>query len=578
VITAAQTVDLTLLTPLLERYNGRSREALLPFLHQAQDIYGWLPPEVQEAIGKTLRVPLADIHGVIEFYTMLYNEPTARRVIRVCKDLACNQAGSQAVIQALEEELGLENGETSEDGRLTFETVPCLGMCEHAPCALDGERPAGSLTADLIPAFLDGSHPEPMARPRGGPFIKLARLGKIDPTSLADYEDHNGYDGLRKAISLSPEALLETVDSFDILGRGGAMFPLGRKWFFTRGASDDPRQKHIVVNADESEPGTFKDRCLMEEDPFSIIEAMTIAAYAVGAENGWIFVRGEYPRAHARLHHAVDEAMKAGYLGKNILGKPGFNFTVNVRLGAGAYICGEETALFEAIEGKRGFPRIKPPFPTTHGLFGQPTAVNNVETLVAMLAALNIGEASWNMIGSEKSPGTKLFCVSGDVTDPGLYEVPFGLTIRNMIGLAGGVPHGKKVKAVLMGGAAGVFIGPEKLDTPLTYEDARAAGIPLGSGVIMVFDETADLRHYLLELADFFAHESCGKCFPCQIGTQRQLEILNRLVQKGEAMASDKQILLDVGFTMTETSLCGLGQTAASAIMSAIQLWPDLVE
>ena len=547
-------------------------------MHQTQEIYGWLPPEAQEAIGKTLRVPLAEIHGVIEFYTMLYNEPTARRVVRVCEDLACSQEGSHAVIQAIEEATGLAPGETSADGSLTFEAVPCLGMCEHAPCALNGDRPAGSLTPKNVPDFLNDNLPEVKARPRGGPFIKLARVGKINPASLVDYEAHSGFTGLRKAVNMTPEQLIETVDSFAILGRGGAMFPLGRKWFFTRGASDNPKEKHIVVNADESEPGTFKDRCLMEEDPFAVIEAMTIAAYAVGAENGWIFVRGEYPRAHDRLHHAVDEALKAGYLGQNILGKKGFNFTVHVRLGAGAYICGEETALFEAIEGKRGFPRIKPPYPTTHGLFNQPTAVNNVETLVAMLAALTIGEASWNMIGSQESPGTKLFCLSGDVADPGIYEVPFGLTIRNLIGMAGGVPNGKAVKAVLMGGAAGVFIGPDKLDTPLTYEDARAAGIPLGSGVVMVFDETADLRQHLHELARFFAHESCGKCFPCQIGTQRQLEILDRISLKGEARVSDKQILLDVGFTMTETSLCGLGQTAASAIMSAIDLWPELVE
>lgn len=576
--TAVQAADLTLLTPLLEKYNGRKREALLPLLHEAQNIYGWLPPEVQEAIGKTLRVPLADIHGVIEFYTMFYSEPTARHVIRVCEDLACSLAGNQAVIQAMEAALGLDPGETREDGSLTFETVPCLGMCEHAPCALNGDQPAGSLTVADVPAFLAGTHPEPLARPGGGPFLKLARVGKIDPTSLTAYEAHGGYVGLRKALDQSPEELIETVDSFDILGRGGAMFPLGRKWLFTRGASNDPRQKHIVMNADESEPGTFKDRCLMEEDPFAVIEAMTVAAYAVGAENGWIFLRGEYPRAHTRLHNAVDEAIKAGYLGKNVLGKPGFNFTVHVRLGAGAYICGEETALFEAIEGKRGFPRIKPPFPTTHGLFGQPTAVNNVETLVAMLAALNLGATEWNKYGTEDSPGTKLFCLSGHVADPGVYEVPFGRTIREMIELAGGVPGGKAVQAVLMGGAAGAFIGPDKLDTPLTYEDARAGGFPLGSGVIMVFDETADLQQHLFELAHFFAHESCGKCFPCQIGTQRQLEILDRVANNGGPQPNDKQILLDVGFTMTETSLCGLGQTAASAIMSAIKLWPELVE
>lgn len=575
---ASSSVDLSLLSPLRERFKGRRRDALLPMLHEAQKIYGWLPREVQQAIGETLRVPLADVHGVIEFYTMFYNQPTARRVVRVCEDPACSLAGAGGVMAAIEAKLGLRHGETSADGTVSYEHVPCLGMCEHAPAALNGDKPAGSLTPADVDAFLAGDYPEPRQRPRGGPFIKLARIGKIDPHSLSDYEAYGGYKGLRKALAMSPESLIGTVENFGILGRGGAMFPLGRKWLFTRGAPGAPAEKHIVVNADESEPGTFKDRVIMEGDPFSVIEAMTIAAYAVGAENGWIFVRGEYPRSHDRLEHAVNEARKAGYLGRNISGQAGFHFDVKVRLGAGAYICGEETALFEAIEGKRGFPRIKPPFPTTHGLFGQPTAVNNVETLVAMLAALHVGDAAWNRIGTEGSPGTKLFCLSGQVRDPGVYEVPFGLTIRELIDLAGGVPNGKAIQAVLMGGAAGVFIGPNMLDTPLTYEDTRQAGIPMGSGVIMVFDETADLRQHLYELARFFAHESCGKCFPCQLGTQRQMELLRHAAHNGGARPGDRETLLDVGFTMTETSLCGLGQTAASAVTSAVKLWPELVE
>jgi NADH-quinone oxidoreductase subunit F len=246
-------------------------------------------------------------------------------------------------------------------------------------------------------------------------------------------------------------------------------------------------------------------------------------------------------------------------------------------MGAGAYICGEETALFEAIEGKRGFPRIKPPFPTTHGLFMQPSAVNNVETLVAALAAVNLGLEDWQALGTEKSPGTKLFCLSGHVNKPGIYEVPFGLTIHDLIEMAGGVPDCRNIQAVLMGGAAGVFIGPEKLDTALTYESANKNKIPLGSGVVMVFDETADLRQAMYQLSRFFAHESCGKCFPCQLGSQRQMEILDRIANNGGAKANDLQTLLDVGFTMTETSLCGLGQTAASAVVSAIHLWPQLV-
>jgi NADH-quinone oxidoreductase subunit F len=276
--------------------------------------------------------------------------------------------------------------------------------------------------------------------------------------------------------------LIEHIEASGIVGRGGAMFPTGRKWRFTRGAPGKAAEKHIVVNADESEPGTFKDRCLMEEDPFAVIEAATLAGYAVGAENGWIFVRGEYPRSFKRLENAVEQAREAGYLGENILGKAGFNFDIEVRMGAGAYICGEETALFEAIEGKRGFPRIKPPFPTTHGLFMQPTAVNNVETLVAALVVLETGLETWLGLGTEKSPGTKLFCLSGHVGKPGIYEVPFGLTVRELIEMAGGMPGNKAVQAVLMGGAAGVFVGEESLDMPLTYEDAREAGVPLGSG------------------------------------------------------------------------------------------------
>lgn len=524
---------------------------------------------------------MADVHGVIEFYTMFYNEPTAKKVIRVCEDPACYLADGEAVMAAIEAKLGLKSGETGAvagpDGEVTYEHVPCLGMCELAPAALNGERPAGELTPDDVDDFLAGTHPEPDAKVYGRPLHLLKRLGKVDPNSLEDYEAHGGYQGLQKALALSPEALIELVEESGILGRGGAMFPTGRKWRFTRGAPGEAADKHIVVNADESEPGTFKDRCLMEEDPFAVIESATLAGYAVGAENGWIFVRGEYPRSFHRLQNAVEQAREAGYLGRNVLGNKGFHFDIEIRMGAGAYICGEETALFEAIEGKRGFPRIKPPFPTTNGLFNQPTAINNVETLVAALVVLETGLEKWQQLGTEKSQGTKLFCLSGHVNKPGIYEVPFGLTIRELIEMAGGVPEGKGIQAVLMGGAAGAFIDQEQLDMPLTYEDAREQGVPIGSGVVMVFDETADLPKALYQLSRFFAHESCGKCFPCQLGSQRQMEILDRIANNGGVKPGDMQTLLDLGFTMTETSLCGLGQTAGSAVVSAIQLWPELM-
>ncbi len=568
-------VNLIDLQSFLDAVSHRGRTMLLPALHHAQALYGWVPREAQEAISRALRVPLADIHGVIEFYTMFYNRPMARRVVRLCEDPACSLAGAHAVSRRISESLGLQPGETRDD--VAFEHVPCLGMCEFAPVALDGERPAGNLTPADVPAFLDGSYPEPGALVYGEPLWMFGNVGHVDPASLDDYEARGGYETLRRALALTPEEIITQVEAAGIVGRGGAMFPTGRKWRFTRGAPGTPAEKHLIANADESEPGTFKDRVLMENDPFSLVEAMTLAGYAIGAENGWIFVRGEYPRAAARLQRAIDVARQRGYLGQNALGKDGFNFDIELRLGAGAYICGEETALFEAIEGKRGFPRIKPPFPTTHGLFMQPTSINNVETLVAALVAVRLGVEQWRSLGTAESPGTKWFCLSGHVARPGAYELPFGLTLRELIDRAGGVPNGRQLQAILIGGAAGTFIGPDSLDTPLTYEDARQAGFPLGSGVVMVFDDTVDMRQVFVELARFFAHESCGKCYPCQLGTQRQLELLTELAQNGSLSPADRQALLDVGNAMTLASLCGLGQTAAVAVLSAVRQWPELV-
>ena len=507
-------VDLSLLTPIVNKYKGRKREALLPMLHETQALYGWLPREVQEVVGQTLRVPLADIHGVIEFYTMFYNRPTGKTVIRVCQDSACHLAGAAAVHKAIEQQLDLKEGETSADGRITYEQVPCLGMCEHPPNALIGDKPGGNLTVENVAEFLNETHPEPEPRVFGAPLVKVWRIGKVNPYSLQDYEDHEGYNTLRKALTMTPEDIMSTLKAGAVLGRGGAMFPVNLKWEFTRNAPGTPAEKHIIANVDESEPGTFKDRTLIDGDPFSLIEAMTIAAYTVGAENGWIFVRGEYPRSFERLNNAAKKARTAGYLGQNILGRDGFNFDIEMRKGAGAYICGEETALIEAIEGKRGFPRIKPPFPVTNGLFDQPTALNNVETLVAAMAVINLGVDEWLKLGTKESPGTKWFCLSGHIARPGLYEVPFGLTIRELINMAGRSPQGKEIQAVLLGGAAGVFIGPDGLDMPLTYEDARAYGVPLGSGVIQVYDETVDLRGILYPLKSFLRPRKLRQMFP----------------------------------------------------------------
>jgi NADH-quinone oxidoreductase subunit F len=371
---------------------------------------------------------------------------------------------------------------------------------------------------------------------------------------------------------MKPAEIVEEIKASGLVGRGGAAFPTGIKWEGAAKAQAD--QKYVVGNTDESEPGTFKDRILLLDDPHRTIEGMLIAGYAIGADKGYFYVRGEYPYLMPVLEQALNEARKANLLGENILGSD-FSFDIELRVGAGAYICGEETALFESVEGKRGFPRVKPPFPTTYGLFGKPTVINNVETLCNVPLIVSRGAAEYRKIGTEKSSGPKLFCVSGDVTKPGLYEVPFGVTLRDLLEMANGIAEGKQLQAVLFGGAAGAFATSEHLDVKMTFEDLRAAGLPLGSGVVMVFDETRDMRDVLKRLGHFFAHESCGKCYPCQMGTQRQMEILDRIAA-GKGFEGDLIRLQDVGWTMTDASLYGLGQTAASAVLSAMKLWPEM--
>jgi NADH-quinone oxidoreductase subunit F len=566
-------LDLTPLQTTLGEMTPNGRTALLPALHAAQSLYGYLPEGVIAEIGRQLRVPLAEIYGVIEFYTMFYTEPVGKRVIRICEDPACAMAGSDALIDSLSSTLGIQPGETTPDGSYTLEPSPCLGLCEHAPAVTNGDIPISRSAGRGPSAILDGNAPIAKGIVAGDFRLLTANCGRERTTSLQEYREMDGYAGLTRALTLSPDEVVKEVKDSGLVGRGGAAFPTGVKWEGAARAEGEP--KYVICNADESEPGTFKDRVLLEEDPHRTLEGMIIAAYAISAHKGYIYVRGEYPRAYAILENALQEARQAGLLGENILGS-GFDFDIEMRLGAGAYICGEETALFESIEGKRGFPRIKPPYPTTHGLFGKPTVINNVETLCNVPFILQAGPSEYRKIGTEKSPGPKLFCLSGDVVYPGLYEVPFGVTLRHLVyDLAGGIRQGADLQAVLIGGAAGAFAKPDSLDVPLTFEDMRAAGLPLGSGVIMVFNQDRDLRDALKRLARFFAHESCGKCYPCQLGTQRQHEILIR-VADGNVQPGDTARLSDVGWTMTESSLCGLGQTAATAVLSAISLWPEL--
>jgi NADH-quinone oxidoreductase subunit F len=549
------------------------RDLLLPGLHAINDRVGWISEGALDYLCRRLTVPPAEAYGVATFYAMFSVKPRPATVLHVCTDLACAAAGAAGLCAGIEARLGLGSG-------VSVERSPCLGLCERAPAALaikagDPVRTAVAAPATVEEAVLAASAPdsapeEPaaaMAVPQAGQgdLILLRRVGVVDPSSLDDYRAHGGYAALRRAFELGPAGVIREVTDSGLAGRGGAAFPTGRKWQATASQPDHPH--YLVCNADESEPGTFKDRVLMEGDPYALVEAMTVAAYAIGAHKGYLYLRGEYPRALARLTHALAQARARGLLGEDILGQ-GYAFDIEIRRGAGAYICGEETALFNSIEGYRGEPRSKPPFPVEKGLFGKPTAENNVETLVNVLPILTMGAPAYAAIGTAKSTGPKLFCVSGSVDRPGIYELPFGATLGELLELAG-VRRG--LRAVLLGGAAGGFVRPDELGIPLTFEGTREAGTTLGSGVVMAFDDTVPLPRLLLRIAEFFRDESCGQCVPCRVGTVRQEEALHRIVERtGVAAADDIALLREVGRAMRDASICGLGQTAWNAVESAI--------
>jgi len=561
------------------------RSQLLPALHAVQDRVGWISQPALNYISRRLAVPPAEAYGVATFYALFATKPRPPVMAHVCDDIACRVAGAEDTCTALERAIGPE-GVAGADGSIGWMRSPCLGLCDRAPAALvttageDGRvASAAPVDAAGVLARLDGGGaPRPPQRipQQGDPSLRLLRrVGVIDPTSLDDYRAHGGYTALARAIQIGGESVIADVTASKLMGRGGAAFPTGRKW---AAVAAQPAQPHyLVCNADESEPGTFKDRVILEGDPFAIVEAMTITAVATGASVGFLYIRGEYPEAEAAVRGAVASARAASLLGPDILGS-GIAFDIEVRRGAGAYICGEETALFESIEGKRGEPRNKPPFPVEVGLFGKPTVVNNVETLLNIPLILEMGGEAYAGIGTDGSTGPRLFCLSGHVARPGVYEVEFGATLGDLIELAGGVPSGRAIRAILLGGAAGVFVGPDAIAMPLTFEATRAAGATLGSGVIMVFDETVDLVGTLRRIAQFFRDESCGQCVPCRVGSVRQEELLTRLAAGSRVRSRDEELTLlrEIGQAMRDASICGLGQTASSAIESALRQ-PGLV-
>jgi NADH-quinone oxidoreductase subunit F len=504
------------------------RHLLLPALAAVQSEMGWVSRGALNEISRRLLVPPAEAYGVASFYALISTEPRPAEVTHICDDIACRQAGGLDL-------LSKPNG----DGVLAS---PCLGQCDRRP-AVFIQRAGG---ADEV--RVEG----PPATVHPGPLLR--RVGKVDPNSLAEFQMEGGFKGLERAREMGAEQVVAEVKKSGLKGRGGAAFPTGVKWEAVAG---EPPPRYLVCNADESEPGTFKDRVVLEGDPYAVVEALAIAAFATGCEKAYIYIRGEYPVATARLTAAIAASRQAGLLGE---------LEVDVFRGQGAYICGEETALFNSIEGFRGEPRQKPPFPAQAGLFGRPTVINNVETLINIPEILLGGGAAYAAAGTPDSTGTRLFCLSGDLAQPGTYEIEMGMTLGDLIELAGGFAG--EPKAILLGGAAGFFVDSEYLSMPLTFEDARARGVTLGSGVVMVFNHDRDMRDIVRRVARFFRDESCGQCVPCRVGTVRIEEAVARV----SSAPIDRSLITDLDRAMKDASICGLGHTAASVVQSAIAM------
>lgn len=553
----------------LSQKHDRDPKALLEILQELQASEGYLSPERIAEISRSLPVPQHKVQGIATFYTMLSTAPHAEKTLRICDGPACWLRGGKELHEYAERTLG-------SDWRIVRNS--CLGLCDRAPAALVNNEQWGPLSCVGLDSLLatnpDYSLNPNYADPRPGELrVMLANIGQIDPTSLESALTYGAYRALATALGkaesaalpMSPKAIIETVETAGIRGRGGAGFPVGRKWAFVAAQARAP--KYVVCNADESEPLVFKDRVLMETNPHQLLEGMTLAAYAVGAQEGFIYIRGEYEYQAKLLEHAIAQAENAGYLGERILDSD-FSFHIHVHRGAGAYICGEESALLESLEGKRGEPRMRPPYPVTNGYRGQPTVVNNVESF-AMVRHIVLNGADWyKNLGKPNSPGTKIYTLLGQIKHPGLFEAPIGLTLREVIdNFGGGMQLGSEFHFALTGGAAGTIVPTDLLDVPIDY-DSQKKGVSLGAGAFLICDQTVSPVALLRELLHFFEVESCGKCTPCRVGTRQAREILDRLVAR-EGTQDDPGKLEQLAEALEKTSFCGLGQSAAWPIKSA---------
>ena len=665
-------VDLSLMEGVLRQYQ-EDATSLIMILQQAQSIYGYLPQEVIYHVAQRTGNSPAKVMGVATFYSYFRLQPMGTYQIMLCDGTACHVNGSERIRTAITQELGIHNGETTEDGMFTLNEVACLGCCSLAPVMMINGDTYGNLTPEKTIKILrqlrqreagngirilvgQGScgvsagaarvakvlaghmtatdsftvettgcigmcYLEPIVDIYEGEqllhrlvrvtetdalgiveavrkkdfskleamfisdedarFLKkqkrvaLRNCGVVDPTSIDDYINHAGYQALDKALKMKPEEVIEEIKVSGLAGRGGAGFPTWFKWDAARKAEGE--QKHLICNADEGDPGAFMDRAVIESDPHTLIEGMLIGAYAIGASDMYVYIRAEYPLAVERLSKAIEQARSRGLLGKNILGTD-FSCDLNIKIGAGAFVCGEETALIESMEGKRGMPRLKPPFPAQSGYLNEPSNINNVETFANVAWIIQHGGTAFAAMGTENSKGTKVFALTGKVQRGGLVEVPMGNSLKDVIfDIAGGIKDGRAYKAVQMGGPSGGCIPAALMDTPIDYKALSATGAIMGSGGMVVMDDSTCMVNIARFFLDFTARESCGKCVPCRIGTTRMMEILNRICE-GEGQEGDIELLEELCVSIKDGALCGLGQTAPNPVLTTIRYFREEYE
>ena len=561
---------------ILERYEY-PKAAMLPLLWLVQQNQGYVSPEAEAWVGRLLGMSISHVREAVSFYNMFHTKPVGRRELRVCTSLPCVLRGAGDLLEEIKESLKVSPGETTPGGEVTLTEVECLCACEMAPMAQLDERFVGPLEGEAVGQLIRDALAEPGkpdSTPEPDPFIcsdgpvLSTRFKDTEGTWFEGYTADGGYRAARKVLtSMTPEQVIDEVSKANLRGLGGAGFPAGKKWSFIPKETTKP--KYLVVNADEGEPGTFKDRYIMERDPHALLEGMIIAAYAIDSHKAYVYIRGEYFRSADRLQRAIDEASSQGWLGENIQGT-GFNLDVVIHRGAGAYICGEETALLTSLEGGKGFPRLKPPFPAISGLFACPTIVNNVETLACVPFILRNGAEHFASMGSERQGGTRLFCVSGHVVRPGVYEASVGVTLRDLIeNYAGGVRDGNQLKAVIPGGISAKILTADEIDVAMDFDSLRAAGSMAGSGGVIVMDETACIIEALESAARFFADESCGQCSPCREGTGWVLRIVRRITE-GQGSPEDLDHLLAIAGDMEGNTICVFADAATWPVQSYI--------